>query len=1012
MLKKSLLLIVKTLFKLTFVAALFVLLFRPETFGFAEDKFNNISPQSLWTMFTEDLDLGTAVFWLGFATFIKFAGISCGVIRWRILLRAQGIHIPTWYLVKCWFWGRALGLLAPGTLGLDGYRLVESSRYTGEVIKCTTVIAVEKLTGFIALFTLVFFTVPLGLRLFNFNLPVLAAVLLALGAFITTSILLLLQPRIIQILVSILPVPGLLRTKVNEVGLAVTAYSAHRGALFLALGFGLCVHLAICLVYFGTASAIRAANTGLLDILFASPLIIVASVFTPTVSGAGVRELVMTTLLGGTAGAGKAFLFAHLGMWFGEVIPFLISLPLLLFTDKPNREALLADAEAVRAEAARRPKSTVVHLAPHEVIRYRDNILFTLCSGALGGAVAGALIGILEAAWIARTLSGLDEVGLFHWGFFAYTLLFAGAGLGAAAGLLFFYLLLDRFAAPLISYAVSFAGTLLAGGLAIGLFRYRRDVLGEMMPSAKQLAQLVSYELGIVLLLFAVVYVLGAVWLRISRGRVPQIAGGYAAQLALLLVAALVLARVYHPEAAQAAFTPQAEAKGPNIFLVAVDTLRADYLPFYNAAIETKTPQLEAFLQDAIQYEHGYSQASWTKASFGTIFSGMYPECHTATTKTASLPQDVETLAEQLYKSGYYTQGYSNNPNIASIFGYGQGFVEYVDLKPSLLFGASYSASKLSMYEVLRQARARVDRAIKRKIRVEEYYQPAPVVTDTVLSWIDGKPAPEGTPFLLFAHFMDPHDPYMDPESPDGGYARKRMENPNKEEYHDRMRKAYIGEIELFDREFGRFIQGLKERGLYEDAAIVLTADHGEEFYEHGGWWHGLTLYEEQTHVPYLVKLPKNAHGGTKNPQIARSLDIAPSLLQLAGAQPGPMMQGKSLFDADGQPVDVGTAYSYAENDFEGIVLQSVRTPSTKLIKANEGNKRNLKPFEFYNLDQDTGEQHNLAEDPAWQVQREALYTTINDFLHICEEGAVEPAGQVVVDESLQEELRSLGYVE
>src|SRR5690606_20890616 len=121
---------------------------------------------------------------------------------------------------------------------------------------------------------------------------------------------------------------------------------------------------------------------------------------------------------------------------------------------------------------------------------------------------------------------------------------------------------------------------------------------------------------------------------KLSGGRRVALGGGWVVQYGLFIAVAVVLAGMYKPEAASTRYTAQAQNAGPNIFLIAVDTLRADYLPFYNPAIETKTPELEAFLKDAIQFEHGFSQASWTKASFGTIFSGMYPECHTATTKT------------------------------------------------------------------------------------------------------------------------------------------------------------------------------------------------------------------------------------------------------------------------------------------------------------------------------------------------------------------------------------------
>jgi arylsulfatase A-like enzyme/uncharacterized membrane protein YbhN (UPF0104 family) len=998
------------LLKVVFITSLFVLLLRPETFGFRPDLFKNITLQGLLDDL-KSIEFGNAALWFGFAVAVKLGGILAGVIRWRILLRAQGVHIPFWYLTKCWFWGRAIGLFLPGTLGLDGYRLVESARHTGEPIKCATVIAVEKLTGIIALFSLVFLTLPLGLRLFDINLVLLGIVLLVLAGFIGASLLLLLQPRVIQIFIASLPVPGFIHEKINKLGVAATAYSAHRGALFKALFFGLCVHLGICLMYFGTASAIRAENTGILEILFASPLLIVGSVFAPTVSGVGVREVVMTTLLGGVAGGSQALLFGHLGLWFGEVVPFVLSIPLLLLTGRPNRDDLMEEIAEVREKIGTGEESKL-HLTREELAFYRAKVFGVLTAGTIAGLAAGGLLGLLEAGWIHNTLGGFSETGVFTWGVLAYGLIFGAVGKGVAFGLLFIYLLLNRFAAPWWNCALSFAGTFLAGGLVIGLFRLRRDVYDGHMPDSGGLLQLGLTVGGIALVGGLLFLVIGRLVGRSVPGRPGVLIAGGLLTYGVFLVAGAALGAIRQPEPPIPVEMPENTASGPNLILIAVDTLRADYLPAYNDEIETRTPNFDAFFSDAVRYEHGFSQASWTKASFGSIFSGMYPECHTAVTKTASLPEDVETVAELLQDGGYHTQGFANNPNITSVFGYDQGFREYVDLKKSLHFGASPSAAQLSMYEVLLKVREVVNKRLGRSIQVTDYYQPASAVKDTILAWLDSGQVPDGAPFFLFTHFMDPHDPFMSPEAPDGGYGRKRLGNPDPAEHLDGMRRAYIGEIEYLDAELGKFFDGLKTRGLYDDALIVLTADHGEEFQEHGGWWHGQTLFDEQTHVPFVIKLPSNAQGGEVNIDLARNLDIAPTLLHFAGLEKGSMMQGQSLFDATANPTNGDIGYSYAENNFEGIVLQALRTGTHKLIRANEDNKRGLPGMALYNVTDDPGEQKNLAEEEAEADIKTQLDSGISGYLKICEENAVEPAAPVSMDAETLRQMDAIGYLE
>lgn len=998
-------------FKLAFIIALFVLLFRPETYGFPKDLFKDITPAKLWQDL-RGIDPGTAAIWFSFAVLIKLAGIFSGITRWRILLRAQGVHIPFWYLTKCWFWGRAIGLLLPGTLGLDGYRLVESARHTREPIRCATVIAVEKLTGIIALFSLVFLTLPLGLRLFDINLALLGIVLAILAVFVGVSLLLLLQPRVIQIFMASLPVPAAIHAKVNKLGIAATAYSAHRKSLFLALFFGICVHLGTCLMYFGTASAIRAENTGLLDILFASPLIIVGSVFAPTVSGMGVREVVMTTLLGGNSSPSQALLFGHLGLWFGEVIPFILSVPLLLLTGRPNREKLLDEIAEVRAKVGTGNESDL-RLDDAELAYYRRRVMGTLTAGWFGGIVAGAVLAVAEVEWVRSIFGSFSGTGPYLWGVLVYGFVFGAVGKVVAFGLLFFYLLFNRFAPIWWSYALGFAGALGGGGLIFGLFRLRRDVYDGHMPDTGGLLQLVLAVGGVALVMGGLLLLHSRLLARRTGRPAVLIAGGVVVYGLCVGAAVLLGGMRSTPEDIPTDTVAKAPAaSGPNLILIAVDTLRADYLPAYNPEIETKTPNLDAFMADAVRYEHGFSQASWTKASFGSIFSGMYPECHTAVTKTASLPQDVETVAELLQAGGYHTQGYANNPNITSIFGYDQGFDEYVDLKKKVHFAAPRSATSLAMYEILLKVREVVNKRLGRPIQVTDYYQPATAVKETVLEWVDGAERPEDRPFFLFVHFMDPHDPFMAPEAPGGGYGRKRMGNPDPDVHLDGMRKAYIGEIEYLDRELGAFLEGLKQRGLYEDSLIVLTADHGEEFHEHGGWWHGQTLYEEQTHVPFVIKLPGNARAGEVNTHIARNLDLAPTFLHFAGLEKGAAMQGQSLYDATGNPTNATIGYSYAENNFEGIVLQAIRTGAHKLIRANEGNKRNLPSRALFDMHTDPGEQHNRAGEEALAPVQTQLDDAIDGYLQICEENAVEPAPPAVLDAETAGQLDSLGYLE
>jgi len=1007
------------LIKIGLVVLAYLLIFSPETLRLDPMLFGGVKPIDMWHQIRESsaFSLGLLLFWLALATLVKLAGIFCGVIRWKLLLRGQGLSLPFWYMTYLWFAGRAIGLFAPGTLGLDGWRLVESSRYTGEWVKCTTVIAVEKLTGFIALTFLVFITFPFGFALLDINPVLFAGILMLLFAFTATCLLLLFNPRIIQVVVTVVPTPAKIRNIVHQIGAAATAYSAHRGTLLLACLFGLGVHVAICVMTFFTMLAIRAPNTTIFDIFFAAPLMIYASVITPTISGMGVRELVGGHLLGATAGYDAAVTFTHLGLWTGEFVPFLLSIPLLILMGRPSRSRLENDLKELRAQMGEQDSSGFA-LSEQQVWAYRRSVSATLLAGLFGGLMAGGLLGLMEAGWIAHTLAGLTDSQMFWWGPLVYGLLFAGAGLGVAAGLLFLYLLFDRFAYWPWTYALSFAGAFGAGGLVIGFFRYQRDVLAGHGATLGDYLRVVLGAGSVALVGGAVLLILALVVGAALRNRPGRLAAAGAAGFAALLLIGLLAGILHQPRQQAAAFTPNPEASGPNVILIVADTLRADYLRLYNAWAEANTPALSDLARDSVVFENSFAQASWTKASFGTLWTGLYPEQHTATGKVSALPEEVTTVAELLTDAGYFTKGFPNNPNIAPLFNFHQGFTEYDYLEPSLVFGAQASSAKLALYEVLRRVRQIGSQQLGRfipaasRIRITEFYQPATVVTDTGLDWLDNGARPEESPFYLFLHYMDPHDPFLDPDYRDGGYARVRMPNPDPEQYREPMIAAYISEIEYMDREIGRLLDGLKERGLYDDALILFTSDHGEEFHEHGGWWHGQTLYDEQIHVPLIVKFPGNLLAGNVNRGIARHVDVTPTILHFTGVPEPEVMPGRTLYDTRaGLYPNMNLKYSYAENDFEGIRLRAVRTTETKRIEANPDNPRGLAPLELYDLRNDPGEQENLAGRPEIELEADDLASAIEEFQRVIAENAAEPTAPVDTLE-MENQLRALGYAE
>jgi len=614
-----------------------------------------------------------------------------------------------------------------------------------------------------------------------------------------------------------------------------------------------------------------------------------------------------------------------------------------------------------------------------------------LGAGIAGGLLAGAAVGAIEAlaSWFGA--HGTGDLPAIGWALMVYGMVGALGGLGA--GIVAAILRTSGF-------GLALAGVGAGLGFVVARFRIIRDVFLEQLPAGRLtlIVQLVGLLLTIALAVL--------VWRALRRADLrrgltrPLVAAGLVVLLAVLWTGgARLLVRPALPPAPQHAATPAAGA--PNVVLLMIDTLRADRLGVYGNA-GAKTPALDALAHDGVRGGRTFSQASWTRPSVATILTGLYPSSHGAVHKADILPNRVETVAELLAAGGYYTAGFPNNVNVSPAFNFGQGFAEYHYLAPELFFWADEPAAKLTLYNGLRLVR---ERFLARRVDVHNYYQPAEVVTDAAITWLDS-PAAKSGPFFLFLHYMDPHDPYFVHPYNGEGYARVANPNPPPG-VAEKYLALYDGEISYLDEQLGRLFADLKRRGLYEKTLIVLTADHGEEFHEHGGWWHGTTLYDEQIHVPLIMKPPHAVSGPTVLDELTTSLDIAPTILKTASVAVPPVMQGHAL-PLDGAPAPTRESV-FSEEDLEGNVLQSVRTAVSKLITANPGNPRGLQPEELYDVKTDPREQHSLvAKEPVLlEEMRAALGRSYLEARAHAGAGA-----QTDVDSVTKDRLRALGYLD
>jgi uncharacterized protein (TIRG00374 family) len=944
------------------------------------------------------------------AVSIKLFGVLCSMLRWHYLLRGQGIHFPFYHIFGSFLIGRFIGTFLPSTIGLDGYKLYDASRFSRRTVECTAATVIEKVLGIVGLFITFLVALPFGRSILGTQANRITLLTLPIAlAVITIFFLLMFYPGLLRWFISHIPLPGKEKLEgfINRVNHAASAYRDRKIVLLNAAVMSFFVHFTTAAMYFYTALAIGAVRAEFWQVTFASSIQIFATVITPfTIAGEGIREMAQYYLLRNQLGPVEAIVSAALGFWAVEAATFPGAIFLWIRKKDYRPKYLYLDGKPVDFKALLRSDDygleelRPVSSEPRTKGWAARAFLTRLSSGASGGAFAGVLLGLLESIWtgISRGFGhNMLVYGMLMYGLIG---LCAGIGFGMFMGVL--ALSLGRIKGSIRTYSLAFSGWFSLNILILGRFLLNRDVFKEQgVP-----------KIVILVLLCAAAVVFLAGFLKKPTGK--RLADPYSKRpvvwIALLFIPAILFWGVsavkstFSPSSERTAGIPESVADKPNIILIVCDALRADHLGCYGA-FDADTPVMDDLAETGIRFHNSYSNASWTKPSVATIFTALYPSAHKTYLKPDILPDDVVTVAEVLQNAGYYTVGYPNNINITEGFNFHQGFDEYHYLSPDYFFFADQFSSKLTYYSILRKVREGF--LVKAKYP-RHYYQEAAVVNRNVQDYLDRRGQEDR--FFIFIHYMEPHDPFFKHPFNGIGYARVTMPNPDPS-LAEEMRVTYSGEVTYMDRRMGELFDYLKKAGLWDKTLVLVTADHGEEFYDHGGWWHGLTLYQEQIHIPMIFKLD-NANGRNKPPTTrfdkARHVDIAPTLLGLARIPvPGTMIPGRDLF---GYGEDIHRDITvFAEEDHEGNILSAYIDGSWKILRANPDNPRGLPEEELYRLDIDPRERDNRAShepeifsdmDEGLRAAREAALT-----------GAVERRVRELTDDELHK-MRELGYIQ
>ena len=374
---------------------------------------------------------------------------------------------------------------------------------------------------------------------------------------------------------------------------------------------------------------------------------------------------------------------------------------------------------------------------------------------------------------------------------------------------------------------------------------------------------------------------------------------------------------------------PSSVDSRPDVFLITIDTLRADHVGCYGYS-DVETPTLDSIAADGIRFTHAYTHSPITNTSHTTILTGLLPSVHGVTDFGIPLSPQHVTWAELLKRQGYQTAAFI-----------GAVILDSNQLAPGLDRGFDYYDN----FPAKTDSKERWGRVERRGMTVVEHAE-AWLTEHPRSSDEHGNAPKRRSPRFVWVHLYDPHDPYEPPP-------------PFSEKY---AKHLYDGEIAYADFALSHFIAAIKKSGAYENSIIAISGDHGEGLGEHGEETHGLFLYDSTLHIPLIIKLPANAHHRLVIDSLVRTTDILPTVLSLTNTPLPGELNGESLlpyFENPSQPA----RSLFGETDYPlrwgWAPLRALREQNAKLIEAPRP--------EFYDLASDPQELKNLysAQNPA-----------------------------------------------
>ncbi len=443
-----------------------------------------------------------------------------------------------------------------------------------------------------------------------------------------------------------------------------------------------------------------------------------------------------------------------------------------------------------------------------------------------------------------------------------------------------------------------------------------------------------------------------------------------------------------------------------NLLLITIDCLRHD------AVNETTTPEIMNLSKNGLFFKRAYSLGSWTAPSITGMLTSTYPLMYGGLLR---IKYPRISLAQVLKNAGYSTGGFVFHPYLSKYYGYSKGFDTYLDSienfthedkvshpTPVTMRKQRLKSLVTSMKTIIKRNKLTKKFAIRMHLRNLAnkirsgymFYLPADRINEILLSWIDQV----NEPFFAWVHYLDTHFPYL-PKSWDIDEIIRlnilrektaKLGGKISPEDLDAIKKLYLDKVKEMDQHVSKLIKELdKKRGLLKDTIIVITADHGEEFYEHGGFHHEVKLYEELIHVPLII-----LGGGIKGKiinKVVSHIDLGPTILDLLEIKKPKEWIGKNLLLSNDEiAISEEGQEKHGDANVGSDFRLNLKTKKIAIVwrtwKYIYSEKTGTE--ELYDLSTDPNERNNLVGTGAADIENvlEVLRTILRNHLELLED--------------------------